>query len=211
MTMKDLLRGMVIYSGKKTRNANYMDLKSRNANYMDLKSFRQAPRPSPLSRVDASHGTDTKNLSQRGSMLVRTQEESLLCNYGEGESRTSNVSFASVMVHYHSTRVGDHLDCDRPPLALGEPTGDSEIYDDVDQYEQQRPYTPRHDPRLNPVQRLEVLQNEGYTVRAIIECLEVAEKEYFMVPEARTSKIFRGRSMGRVFGRQSRHRLICGA
>lgn len=125
------------------------------------------------------------------SLLVKTQAESMQLVYQGGSSdegdtisttssrrRAGSVSFTGVVVVYnHSTRVGDHLDCDGPPVALGEPT-DREEFRNLEDYETNRPYKLRDDPRMDPVERLEILQNQGYSIRNIMDVLEEAEKEY---------------------------------
>ena len=140
------------------------------------------------------------------SLLVKTQEESMQLSYHGGSNddededvvsttssrrRAGNVSFTSVIVYNHSTRVGDHLDCEGPPVALGEPT-DREEFRNLEDYETKRPYTLRDYPRMNPMQRLEILQNQGYSIRNIMDVLEEAENEYMVqgrAGHARFSKI----------------------
>ncbi|KAL7572715.1 hypothetical protein ACA910_008987 [Epithemia clementina (nom. ined.)] len=161
-----------------------------------------------------------KNLSSkepiknpRGAMLIKTQEESIGLVYGgknqsenrEGETKgnATLVSFSSVSVYYHSTRVGDHLDCDGPPLALGDFT-DSEIHENLEQYEQHRPYIPREDSRINAVDRLEILENQGFSVQAIMDCLQQAEKDYMMQASSCFTKNVFQRSVSRLFRRRVR-------
>ena len=129
------------------------------------------------------------NLSYHGGS--NDDEDEDVVSTTSSRRRAGNVSFTSVIVYNHSTRVGDHLDCEGPPVALGEPT-DREEFRNLEDYETKRPYTLRDYPRMNPMQRLEILQNQGYSIRNIMDVLEEAENEYMVqgrAGHARFSKI----------------------
>ena len=93
-----------------------------------------------------------------------------------GEKSKGSVSFASVTIHYHEVQVGNNLDCDGPPLALGD-FRESEVYEAIDAYEESLPYRPKRDPRLSAMERLAILQKNGITFNMIMAHLHVVEKQ----------------------------------
>jgi len=148
---------------------------------VDIQSASSTAPPSPEPQSRTMQEAECRN-----SLVFKTQRESIQSKYGTTptsavgkstpETLKSKVSFAGVTVLYHEIRVGDHLDCDGPPLALGK-FRDSAAFAHVDDYERERPYLPRLDPHMGAFQRFEILQREGFSFTRIMTILQEMEEE----------------------------------